>query len=781
MLLEIIDDMKKSILLFFAICLLFTQSVEAQLLSGNEHKHYEALNLQQAIKYYRKLSEKEPDNGDALFNLANSYRLNGEFKKAERWYEKAVKYVDDPEATLHYAQMLLSNGKYAKAGEWFRKYSTVAETSGDSESAQLLAAYCEELDENGLPADKFSINKTNFNSDKLDFSPMFWGSENRIVFASSRKVDDKVKLIDNWTNDKFVDLFVVEKDSIGTWKEPKMLSEEVNSKYHEGSVTFNTEGWKMYFTRNDYDKKRGYDRERNTRLHIYSAIQDSVVDNEGNAEMQWTSVEAIWFNSNEYSTAHPTLSKDGNTMIISSDQSGGFGAMDLYITHWDGEEWSEPQNLGDGLNTSGNEIFPYLQPETNDLYFSSNLHVGLGGLDIFQAKWDEKRQTWGKPVNVGPPLNSPRDDFGIICDAEFTRGYFTSNRTAKTEDDIYSFEIKTGIELIGIVVDCDTREPIEDADVQLYLTNEDGLVQGTDISAFNGKFEFDVAFGNDYFVKATKDGYTICEDCDGTRTVKKNELTGKTVIEVELPICVGDEPEDKCQLYVTGTVLNKRFENALPGATVKIFNQCTGDINEIVTSKDGRYKFPVDTDCSYVLMGSKQNFRDGNTIFNTRGKKCDDPDIETKIPLDFNSTIEDLLTSSMLIYEGQVIELEHIYFDLDKYYIRGDAVQDLENVYKLMLKYPKMTGEIGAHTDSRQTFKYNETLSDNRAKSAVAWLVSRGIDPSRLTWKGYGEYRLKNHCADDVPCTEYQHQRNRRVEFTVTSIDGDKLKSKEEA
>ena len=770
--------MKRLTLLSLLVVALFTSSqVNAQLFNNDEHKHYESLDLQQAIKYYRKLSEKEPDNGEALFNLANSYRLNGEFKKAERWFEKAVRYVDTPLASLYYAQMLLSNGRYEKAGEWFRKYAVVAETSSDSKSANLLAEYCEELDENGLPEDKFAIQKTNFNSEKLDFSPMFWGSENRIIFASSRDPEGKKSLIDNWTNDKFVDLYMVEKDSLGTWKEPQILSEEVNSKYHEGSMTFNPEGWLMYFTRNDYNKSRGYDRDRNTRLHIYMATQDSVIDEEGNGSTEWNSVQPLWFNSNEFSTAHPTLSKDETMMVFASDQPGGFGHMDLYITRWEGGEWGKPQNLGDVLNTSGNEVFPYIQPETNDLYFSSNLHVGLGGLDIFYAKWDANNKTWLKPINVGPPLNGPRDDFGIITNKDFTKGYFTSNRTTKTQDDIYSFEIKSGISITGVVVDCETREKIEAADVQLFVGGKDGLEQEKTVSAFNGTFNFDADFNQDYFVKATKEGYSICEGCDGTRTIKKDELTGKTVIEVELPICVGDE--DECQLYMTGTVINMRYKNPLPNVTVKMFNQCTGELSEVETGKDGKYRFPVDEDCGYVLMGTKKNFRDGTISFTTEGKSCDDPDIDTEILLDFDNTIDDLLTSSMLIYEGQVIELEHIYFDLDKYYIRADAVQDLEAVYKLMIKYPKMTGEIGAHTDSRATFKYNETLSDNRAKSAVEWLVKRGIDRSRLTWKGYGEYRLKNHCADDVPCSEYEHQRNRRVEFTVTSLDGKKLDSKE--
>jgi len=740
----------------------------AQLVGGRKHRHYQTFDLQGAIKYYNKLVKKQPENGEALFNLANSYRLNGEFAKAEKWFRRAVKIVDEPDCYLYFAQMLLSNGKYLEAEEWFLNYSQRAPNTDDAESAKLLAEYAKHLHENGLPDEAFHVYKCKFNSKKIDFSPMYFGSANRLVFASSRDVNERKIRIDNWTSDRFVDLFVVEKDSLGTWKEPTLMPEVINSKFHEGSMIFSKDMQMMYFTRNDYNKSRGYDSERNTRLHIYSVYLDTALNDEGQRE--WTGLKALPFNSNEYSSAHPTLTNDDKIMVFASDKPGGFGGMDLYMSKFTEGEWGEPMTLGDQLNTSGNEVFPYIHPQTNDLYFSSNLHVGLGGLDIYRAQWNPATKTWSHPINVGLPINSNRDDFGIIANADFSKGYFTSNRGGK-DDDIYSFERRKAVKIEGVVVDCHSRKPIEAANVSLFAGGPEGIVEATEGSAFNGSFAFDVALGKDYFIKAEKEGYTICGDCDGTRLVRKQELDTVTVITVELPVCLGPSSVNECQLYAEGYVYNERTGTRLKNAVVNMYNQCTGDQLTFNTDDEGYYKFAIDDECDYILIADKKNFNSGLAEFSSDGLDCNDDNIETKIPLQ----LKDFLTP----YPGLVIELEHIYFDLDKYYIRSDAVQDLEEILALLNKYPDMRGEIGAHTDSRASFKYNDTLSNNRAKSAVQWLVQRGIAPNRLTWVGYGEYRLKNHCADDVPCNEFEHQRNRRVEFTVTYVNGKQLYSKE--
>ena len=758
----------KYYLSFFILIILFSPKGYSQ--NGErKHRHYNTFALQDAIPYYRKLVKKQPENGEALYNLANSYRLNGEYQKAEKWFRRAVKFVDEPDAYLYFAQMLLSNAKYLEAETWFNNYAQRAPNTDDAESARLLAEYSRHIHENGLPDEDYHVYKCKFNKeDKIDFSPMYFGGENRLIFASSRDVAEKRTHIDKWTHDRFVDLFMVEKDSGGTWKEPVQMPEPINSKFHEGPMVFTNDMQMMYFTRNDYNKSRGYDSQRNTRLHIYSVYLDTALNEEGQRE--WTGLKPLSFNSSEFSTAHPTLTNDGRIMVLSSDMPGGFGGMDLYISKLEGGEWGDPVNLGDQLNTSGNEVFPYIHPQTNDLYFSSNLHTGLGGLDIFKASWNEKTKSWSHPVNVGLPINSNRDDFGLIANHNFTEGYFTSNRDGK-DDDIFTFKRKKEIRLEGVVVNCKTGAPIEAATVRLMLGGAEGAEEGNEASAFNGKFEFDIALGQDYFLKAEKEGYSICGECDGTRLITKDELDTAKVIKVKLPVCL-ERGEEICQLYVEGIVYNRNTKTPLKNAEVKMFNKCTGDMLTFSTDAKGYYRFPIDDECDYVLMGKKQNFNDGAALFSSKGKNCKDSNIQTEIPLDFDATINDLLTSNGLIYEGMIIELEHIYFDLDKYYIRADAIQDLEDVLKLMNKYPEMKGEIGAHTDSRAPFKYNETLSDNRAKSAVTWLINRGIDPSRLTWKGYGEYRLKNHCSDDVECSEFDHQRNRRVEFKVTYVGG---------
>jgi outer membrane protein OmpA-like peptidoglycan-associated protein len=224
--------------------------------------------------------------------------------------------------------------------------------------------------------------------------------------------------------------------------------------------------------------------------------------------------------------------------------------------------------------------------------------------------------------------------------------------------------------------------------------------------------------------------------------------------------------------------MNREFKNPLPGATVKLFNRCTGELQETKADQNGKYKFWLGAECAFAVVGTKENFRDNAVSFTTVGKGCAAGTINIDIPLDIDTKLATLLNLSTPMREGMVIELENIYYDFDKYYIRKDAEEDLEAVYQLMVNNPEMKGEIGAHTDSRASHKYNDKLSENRAKAAVEWLVKRGVSRDRLTYKGYGETKLKNQCADGVDCTPTEHQRNRRVEFKVTYL-GNTLESKE--
>jgi outer membrane protein OmpA-like peptidoglycan-associated protein len=343
---------------------------------------------------------------------------------------------------------------------------------------------------------------------------------------------------------------------------------------------------------------------------------------------------------------------------------GTFGQSDLYkvAINEDGS-FGTPENLGATINTEGRETFPFISDE-NELYFASDGHPGLGGLDVFVSKI-EQDGGFKEVQNVGAPVNGPQDDFAFLIDSKTRNGFFTSNRTGgKGYDDIYKFtetrKLVCKQELEGIITDSETGIVLPNIKASLF--NERFELQKVNVSNGKGHYSFDVECGKTYYVRAEAADY---------ETKESKVLTVTTNGTTNLPI-------------------------ALEKAECKV-------------------------------------------------------------------TIGDDL--------GKCFGIKMIYFDLDKSLIRKEAAFELEKILDVMKQYPAIKIDIRSHTDSRQTAKYNESLSERRAKSTIDWLVKNGIDASRLTGKGYGESQLVNSCADGIKCTEEQHQANRRSEFIVTSIE----------
>jgi len=647
-------------------------------------KYYDNYAFQSAIDGYTKIVEKDNTNGEALFNLANAYRLNSKTVEAEIWFEKAVIYYQIPICKLYYAQTLLSNSKYLKAKTWFLKYAEDAPTPNDAEIAKEMADFCQELEDNGMPPYIYSVSEVNFNTLKHDYSPIFY-KDSSLVFVSNRDYKDLNKKKDKWTGDNYMKLFKTNMTQNGVFDEPQKFITDINSKFHEGPAAFSSDKNTIYYTRNQALKQKSVvDKNENTLLGIYSA---NLIEN------QWANLQKLPFCNDNYTVCHPAIARNDSFMIFSSDMPGGFGEMDLYISYNQNGTWGNPENLGDKINTAGNEVFPYLDSD-NNLYFSSDMLVGFGGLDIFKVYYNEAK--WSDPENIGVPINGPKDDFGLIINPSFSVGYFSSNR--KGEDNIYKF-----------------------------TENFDIIVKRGEYEHYTGGF--------------------------------KNNKTGKIINK--------EDGNGNKTLNICGTVLNKKYGNVLKDAKVEVVSKCTGDETTITTLTDGAFTFDIEPNCEYRVKVSKKNFRD--TVFNvsTFNPKYGDC-IKVKVPLTFiEENIPDSLPNDIQIVDGMVIELYNVYFDFDKYNIRPDASSDLDVLYNLLIKYPNMKGELGAHTDSRGTFEYNVKLAQNRANSAMKYLISKGIDKSRLTAKGYGETMLKNKCADGVECTETEHQRNRRIEFTV--------------
>lgn len=607
-------------------------------------KKYDKYSYIDAIEIYEKVAEKGYKSAELFEKLGNAYYFNGELDKASKWYGElfALNQEVDSEYYFRYAQALKAEGNYEKSNQYMELF---AQKTNDTR-AKLFQENKDYLTDIDAVSGKYTMDKTDINSEFYDYGPTFFGKQ--IVFTSSRSEGNQYSKIHEWTKQNFTDLFVASIDNEGKLGSVENFSKTVNTKYNESSPVFTKDGKTMYFTRNNYnDGKKRISDDKVIMEKIYKA---ELINGE------WTNVKELPFSNDNYKTAHPALSPDEKTMYFASDMPGSFGNSDLYKVSIDSNgNFGSPENLGPTINTEGRETFPFVDAD-NNLFFASDGHPGLGGLDIFEAK--SANNSFEKPVNVGKPLNSPMDDFGYITNKDGL-GFFSSNRDGGTGfDDIYTFTVCTHT-LSGLITDVDTKEILPNAKVILFDDKMNKISETT--SSDKGAYSFKVECNKKYYVRASKEEYETTEKSFGPVT-----KTGESKLDIELK----------------------------------------------------RNIFPVEV---------------GTDL-------------------------------------AKILDVSIIYFDLDKWNIRPDAAEDLEKIIAVMNQYPNMSIDIRSHTDSRQTHKYNELLSDRRAKSTLEFMVKNGINRNRLTAKGYGETQLVNNCSDDIPCSEAEHQKNRRSEFIVLKM-----------
>lgn len=653
--------MKLKALLYITLLSITINQVHAQKAQvATADKKYDRYAYVDAIKTYERVAAKGYKSVDMFQKLANAYYFNAELDKAEKWYgELFAMDADqtakvDPEYYYRYSQCLKSIGQYDKADKMLAQFNA---KSGNDERAKLFEKNKNYLEVIKANSGRYKIEDAGINSKFSDYGSSFSG--NQLVFASARDTGGIAQRKFKWTNQSFTNLYAAEVKSDGTLNTPEKYSKKLNSKFHESTPVFTRDGNTMYFTRNNYNEgKKGKDSDKTTLLKLYKAVKENG---------QWSNVTELPFNSNQYSVAHPALSPDDKILYFASDMPGTLGQSDLFKVNITSDQgYSTPENLGNIINTPGRETFPFITNQ-NELYYATDGHPGLGGLDIFVAKIDKDGKL-SDSQNVGAPVNGKTDDFALLIDTKTSTGFFTSNREGgKGYDDIYKFtETKKLIceqELSGIVTDLEDGKILPNTQVTLLDSKFKEVAQT--LSDDKAAYKFTVLCGETYYIRANKADYDTKEQ---KITIAKE--SGKT----ELPI-----------------QLEKRVKPVKPG--------------------------------------------------------------------------DDL---------AKTFGIKIIYFDLDKSFIRQDAALELEKILDVMKENPSMKIDVRSHTDCRQTAKYNEALSDRRAKATIAWLVKNGIDQNRLTGKGYGETQLVNNCecepTNQSNCSEAEHQANRRSEFIITAI-----------
>jgi len=376
--------------------------------------YFERQAYSHAAKLYQKIFKEQPDDQEVKLRLADCYRLLREPHNAAYWYGQVLKHDRSSiEHLYYYASVLCAIKKYQLAKYWYLEYLKVRPKD------QRAIAVLESLDNPQLLFDdRFEVEQLSIELQGAVFSPALF--DEGLVFVGEGTTGSLVKKITTWIEGPYFDLYYVPLTD-GKPGYPKYLDDKLNSVFHEGPATFFEQGNKVIFTRNAFNKG-----DEDTR---YLQIMTAERKPSGN----WTSPKKLFHHEN-YSIGHPAINKDGSIIYFASNMPGGYGGTDIYRTDYKNGAWQEPVNAGPSVNTAGNELFPSLD-ELGMLYFASNGLGGLGGLDIFKVCTSNHDQ----PENLGFPINSPGDDFGIIWLPNNTNGYFSSNR--KGADRIFSFKL----------------------------------------------------------------------------------------------------------------------------------------------------------------------------------------------------------------------------------------------------------------------------------------------------------------------------------------------------
>lgn len=664
------------------------QSTENKLLEQGNNA-YKQMKYAVAVQYFEAyIKEKGTTDRDVLVKLSDCYWQMREYNRAGKLLDQLVK-VDSINISIpnkiRISDMYARLGNYKQAAVWL---------DGIPKYASRIKGYKDTVSMKSLKEDSidWKISFLNLNTNFREFSPVLAG--NNMLFSSNSPATSRERAI-GWDGKTYARLWTVplsslsEKDLAVSDKDSAENAGKISFKtlatVYEGSDTkpitqkSNSNGKVMYIGVDSLEKSHLLGGLKKFKYNVATASLDgnNTLYFSANQEMEDAnnrnrigimqgqySAEGItniqpttWGKDvSKYSVMHPAVNKLGTMLVFSSDKPGGKGGFDLYFTERKSASatWGAPKMFTDTVNTVGNEVFPYISQD-GYLYFSSDGHAGLGGLDIYRVLLSDAVKGVGEVELMGYPVNSSSDDFGFAQESkELETGYFTTDRISGN-DNIYRFKY---------------------------------------------------------------------------------------------------DPKPKL-CHISGIVKEKKTLQPMQGATVFLYNKTTDEVIIDKADSTGRYTFDVRNIGDFTIKAVETNCKDDCLSMKIDAKKTKN--------ITFPASRDLLLELTF----KNVWVLDNLLYDYDKWDIRTDAQAPLDSLVKILQKFP-ISIELGSHTDSRGTVKYNNRLSQRRAESAVAYVQNKGIDVSRITAKGYGETRLKNRCSDGVNCTEEEHQMNRRTEITVT-------------
>lgn len=729
----------------FTLVLFISGTAVAQggrLTKGNEL--FTKLAYAEAIPYFESVSNTELDAPEMQEKLAYCYLYTNQLLKAESAYKSVV--AKKPTAENHYwlAYTLMSLNKHAEAQTHMAQFAALQPNDSRAQLWQQQQDFITKIKDGPT---YFELKETNVNTNHAEFGVYPYPFKNSAIAVSSRKKSGFGDVRWAGNNDYYLELFFIQTGEDGYLSEPIPLEKPLNSNKHEGPLCFSADGKTVYFTSNNRDSKnkKGADDIQHFKIYIADVVRS-----------EWLNVREFPYNSSNYACGHPTLSLDGKTLYFSSDMPGGFGGADVYACKLNGQGgFDKPINLGANINTSGDEMFPWIG--TDDLlYFASNGRPGMGGLDLFAVPQDGKFAA----KNLGLSINSVSDDFAITYLPNSKNGYVASNR--KGTDDIYSFKqlsaIRFNAQINGSVLDQNTGAILAFATVTIQ--DQNGNIVATTQADANGNYSFEVAPGANYTIAASLDNYqrqVVKINVPIEANAIKQDLQLAKPIDYGVRLLVSDATTKAPISGVAVRIMDLKKQQQLIAATTA----SSGDLTQQLTGyqKGDELKLKIELTAPGYL------------------KKT----VEYKGKIDQAGLIQ--LHEKLNLYMqpaeiggdlAKMLGIKPIYFDLGKYNIRKDAAIELDKIVKVMNENPTMVIELGSHTDCRSSMQFNQTLSSNRAKASAEYIQKRISNPSRIYGKGYGETKLLNDCGCEGTvksnCTEAAHQLNRRTEFIIIKM-----------
>jgi len=676
--------------------------------------------------------------------IAETYYFLIDYENTYLWNKKVFDLLgDDTPSRLYryHAEVSMNIGKYEEAILYSEKYkNSSTHIVNDDISIEDRIKW--------IQLNKDSIQSIHIWKTKIETGGRSMGicyDQNSLIYARPETGNYKDQTV-------FYNLAYTTPNGL-TQDFPENELENTRFKYYEGTPSVTKDGIELYYSGNGSEAKKYYKNQIEEKVISDDSVNVLMIYKLEKIDGEWSNKQVLPFNDRNYDCSFPFINDSGNNLLFASNMPGGYGGYDLYGSELIDEVWSVPYNLGEEINTTKDEIYPFLHGDS--LIFSSNGKLGFGGFDLYYAQWKDKKASNCK--NLKKPFNSSHDDFAMIVksiDGSIS-GYFSSNRQGNNGyDHIYGFKKRNQLQISGYILDAITNKPIPNAKVSLLGGNNQVL--DTMNSFEDGRFSFSVDPSKSYCINTFKDDYQknsmvlsdskikeyatkgdhfdiLLDKKTIIHGVIKNEKDGRPISGVKITFI---DPDSQQEIASDSTTINGEFIAEIEGKKV-------GDsIHFIVSlSKEGYFFKIIDINETIPPNGS----------------------IELESHMD-----------SLVKYLREIVKINPINFDLGKWNIRPDATMELNKVVEIMNKYPNMIVELGSHTDCRASKAFNTNLSNKRAKSSANYIRSRILNPDRIYGKGYGELQLLNECECEgevkSTCSEEEHQKNRRTEFKVILV-----------